>query len=426
MKIIIQTLFFFLLANQICLTQWVQIGFGNESIIDIEVKDADIFVITSDSGAVFHSTDTGFSWNKIIDANANDIDIHQSGTLLLVKDDSLFYSSNNGEDWINTNIIEQIIDSLPSQFLGASCRKIFISPIGTIFCYFHYSAFICSYDGFASSTDNGLNWTTLTYNFIHKAGKFFAFRNEFVLTGGFSYCIGGGGHASWLSSDFGNTWQLASIPAGIFVEFFSNGNIIADANYMSTDTCNSWTRIDTLNYCNVGMSVSNGSSEYLLVGTGDSGVILYSDEGDKIGEINEGLTNLNIQSLEADNNGYIYAGTENGLWRRPVSEITSIEEVSVSIPSNYILYQNYPNPFNPSTKIQYSIPQSGNVVIKVFDILGSEIETLVNEEKPTGSYEITWYAENLPSGVYFYQLKAVPSGRQAGSFIETKKMILLK
>jgi hypothetical protein len=89
------------------------------------------------------------------------------------------------------------------------------------------------------------------------------------------------------------------------------------------------------------------------------------------------------------------------------------------MPSEFSLSQNYPNPFNPSTKIKYSIPQSSNVVIKVFDILGNEIELLANEEKPAGTYELTWSAANLPSGVYFYQLKA-------GSFLETKKMILLK
>jgi hypothetical protein len=89
------------------------------------------------------------------------------------------------------------------------------------------------------------------------------------------------------------------------------------------------------------------------------------------------------------------------------------------IPTVFNLYQNYPNPFNPSTKIKYSIPQQFNVVIKVFDILGNEIETLVNEEKQAGAYEITWYAEGLPSGVYFYRL-------QAGDFVETKKMVLMK
>lgn len=98
--------------------------------------------------------------------------------------------------------------------------------------------------------------------------------------------------------------------------------------------------------------------------------------------------------------------------------LTDVKENSITV-ADFRLSQNYPNPFNPSTKITYSVPQSSNVIIKVFDILGDEIETLVNEEKPVGTYEISWYAVNLPSGVYFYKL-------QAGSFVETKKMILMK
>jgi len=97
---------------------------------------------------------------------------------------------------------------------------------------------------------------------------------------------------------------------------------------------------------------------------------------------------------------------------------TGVEQNS-EIPKKFNLDQNYPNPFNPSTKIKYSVPKSSSVTLKVFDILGNEIETLVNEEKPIGTYEITWYAVNLPSGIYFYKL-------QAGNFIETKKMILMK
>ena len=94
---------------------------------------------------------------------------------------------------------------------------------------------------------------------------------------------------------------------------------------------------------------------------------------------------------------------------------------------SFCLSNNYPNPFNPSTKIKYSVPQPSNVVIKVFDILGNEIETLINEEKTSGTYEVTWYAENLPSGVYFYQLRAVdPSTGSGQSFIQTKKMVLMK
>jgi polyhydroxybutyrate depolymerase len=98
--------------------------------------------------------------------------------------------------------------------------------------------------------------------------------------------------------------------------------------------------------------------------------------------------------------------------------LTAIEN-ETNQPIEYELKQNYPNPFNPSTKIRYSVPQSSTVVIKVFDILGNEIETLVNVEKPAGTYEVEFSAASLPTGVYFYQL-------QAGSFVETKKMILLR
>ena len=89
------------------------------------------------------------------------------------------------------------------------------------------------------------------------------------------------------------------------------------------------------------------------------------------------------------------------------------------VPTKYFLSNNFPNPFNPSTTLKYSIPKESAVIIKVYDILGKEIETLVNEEKPIGTYEVTWNAENLSSGVYFYCL-------QAGDFVQTKKLILLK
>lgn len=85
----------------------------------------------------------------------------------------------------------------------------------------------------------------------------------------------------------------------------------------------------------------------------------------------------------------------------------------------FVLDQNYPNPFNPSTTISYSLPTTDMVQLKIFNILGQEVTTLVNEEKPSGSYELNWDAVNLPSGVYIYRL-------QAGSFVQTRKMILMK
>jgi hypothetical protein len=87
--------------------------------------------------------------------------------------------------------------------------------------------------------------------------------------------------------------------------------------------------------------------------------------------------------------------------------------------TNFTLYQNYPNPFNPQTKIKYSIPQSGNVLIKVFNALGKEIKTLVDEFKNAGVYELNFNATNLPTGVYFYRMVS-------GSYSETNKMILLR
>jgi hypothetical protein len=87
--------------------------------------------------------------------------------------------------------------------------------------------------------------------------------------------------------------------------------------------------------------------------------------------------------------------------------------------TSYELKQNYPNPFNPSTIIKYEIPEQSFVTIKIYDILANEIATLVNEEKPAGSYEVDWDASKLPSGIYFYSLSS-------GNFFSTKKMILLK
>ena len=90
-----------------------------------------------------------------------------------------------------------------------------------------------------------------------------------------------------------------------------------------------------------------------------------------------------------------------------------------TIPTKYFISQNFPNPFNPTTKIRYEIPKESFVSLKVYDMLGREVKSLVNEEKPAGSYEINFNAYNLSSGIYFYTIKA-------GGFVQTKKLILLK
>jgi len=94
--------------------------------------------------------------------------------------------------------------------------------------------------------------------------------------------------------------------------------------------------------------------------------------------------------------------------------------------NSFYLSQNFPNPFNPITTIRYQLPAAGNVTLRLYDVLGNEIAILVNEEKSGGAYEITFYAGNLPSGAYFYQLKIYPANGGADGFVETKKMILMK
>ncbi len=100
-------------------------------------------------------------------------------------------------------------------------------------------------------------------------------------------------------------------------------------------------------------------------------------------------------------------------------EYSNIIEVEVGIPTEYSLEQNYPNPFNPTTTVRYEIPALSFVTLKVYDVLGSEIATLVSEEKPVGNYEVEFDGSGLTSGVYFYTL-------QAGDFVETKKIVLMK
>ncbi len=102
-----------------------------------------------------------------------------------------------------------------------------------------------------------------------------------------------------------------------------------------------------------------------------------------------------------------------------MSILTGISGTSEIIPDNYSLKQNYPNPFNPTTNINFSIPKSGLVTLKIYDMTGKEVATLVNEVKSAGSYLVGFNASNLPSGAYFYRVSS-------GNFVDTKKMMLIK
>jgi len=113
--------------------------------------------------------------------------------------------------------------------------------------------------------------------------------------------------------------------------------------------------------------------------------------------------------------GYILKTTNGGDEYSPVGK----ESISNEVPEVFRLEQNYPNPFNPTTNIKYSVPENGFVKLSIYNLVGEEVNVLINKQIDAGFYEVTFNAANIPSGVYFYQLNA-------GNFVETKKMILMK
>ena len=123
------------------------------------------------------------------------------------------------------------------------------------------------------------------------------------------------------------------------------------------------------------------------------------------------------QSVIGEMNSSSY-NSYSGFWYVRSSSVTGIKDKG-KIPLSFELMQNYPNPFNPSTIINYQLPISSKVVLKIYDLLGREVATLVNKQQSAGSYSVTFAAGNLASGIYFYQLIA-------GGFNQVKKLILLK
>ena len=124
-----------------------------------------------------------------------------------------------------------------------------------------------------------------------------------------------------------------------------------------------------------------------------------------------------VEDLDKKEN-IIYAIGDNGLYILKNDLIDDVDS-DPGKTSTYYLYQNYPNPFNPVTNINYILHNTEFVVLKVYDVLGNEIKTLVNEEQPSGSYSLQFNASGLSSGVYFYRM-------QAGNFSDTRKFILMK
>jgi hypothetical protein len=135
---------------------------------------------------------------------------------------------------------------------------------------------------------------------------------------------------------------------------------------------------------------------------------------------NEGLTDPQAHALALDNGRNVYVGTDNGIWRRPLSQlVTSVEHSAHDLPREFMLQQNYPNPFNPTTVVRYQIPGASQVRLVVYDMLGREVAVLVNGKEEAGYHTAMFDGSGLASGVYLYRLTS-------GSYTETRKMVLVR
>jgi hypothetical protein len=222
-----------------------------------------------------------------------------------------------------------------------------------------------------------------------------------------------------------------------FTKIDSAGNVIFQNILPQTNFSNNMCRTSNGYYAIAGGFFPLTSDDILFLLVNNAGAVIsrklfnsFGDESDISCSIVEtadkgffisGYTTYMPLNLASNSNLYLIKTDSIG--NSPVS-IKTIGNLS---PASFKLYQNIPNPFNPSTKINYSIPESGIVTIKIYDILGKEIQTLVNELKQAGNYEAEFYGKDLPSGIYFYKLVVSPSNPlKSNNISQTKKMMILK
>ncbi|HED06904.1 MAG TPA: T9SS type A sorting domain-containing protein [Ignavibacteria bacterium] len=211
----------------------------------------------------------------------------------------------------------------------------------------------------------------------------------------------------------------------IYISTFNNGI------FKSTDGGNSWTNISqTLGgFQSRVIEINPNNDDDIFIGT-NHGIWESKNAGISWDSLNfSGLKSFTINDIAISPKGDIFIAETGGSIQYIPGLITAIEDSKISIPNNFELEQNYPNPFNPTTVIKYFIPVKRrgsslyNVILKIYDVLGKEVATLVNEEKPAGSYQINFNAQILSSGIYFYRLSAIS---KTTNFVQTKKMILLR
>jgi photosystem II stability/assembly factor-like uncharacterized protein len=425
-------------------TNWTNVnsGLSNLIVYDIAMSGTNIYAKANISHVAlgilreFLSTDEGKNWT-MEDYFAFPINSYPVGIVRVVLYKWNYYdnfiSINEGTTWT-------VAKTVPNYPFVSSFAVIPNDKGG-------FNLFAGTTQGVFLSTDNGANWSevnkglprsyynTTRYASVHCLAS--NGQNLFAGTddGGISLSTNNG--TNWVEVNEGlprknyDTAQYVGIK-----RLASNGtNIYAETDngiFLSTNNGTIWTKLSSPSFGDTPYYIICfvSSSTNLFVGTSD-GVFLSTNNGINWIPVNKGLhTDINSLAVCGTN---LYANTlTKGVWRRPLSEMITAVETSTELPKHYILEQNYPNPFNPVTKIKYQIPlgfaaspfskggiKGGFVTLKVYDILGNEVATLVNEEKPAGTYEVEFNGSKLSSGIYFYQLRT-------GNFSETKKMLMMK
>jgi hypothetical protein len=366
----------------------------------------------------------------------------KSYSLGLQDNDGLYYFCSVGDSgevvWSpdgGTSWEERGIPGLTKNLFGLDFLNLGSSGIGTVVCGQEGTMYV--------STNSGSGWVWTEVNTITTENL-----NSVIAVDKSLFIVVGDGGTILKTYDQGSTWEDHTVGGSKFNIIFDGGNVqaygklwIAGDNgriYVTTDFGNNWYLQNsgvTVNFHDIKF---RNEDEGIVVG--DSGVVRYTNNGGTTWQADpyfDGLTDGDIISvatvdfntgLALVRNTTLDGGSSTSMFMVS-SEPLAIDDNLNKIPSEFSLKQNYPNPFNPSTRIKFEIPSTSLVTLKVYDLLGNEITTLVDEEKTAGVYEVEFSATggsasggnayNLSSGIYFYKL-------QAEGFTQTKKFIFLK
>lgn len=392
--------------------QWMQTNV--EKVTCFASSGTNLFAGTYGNG-VYLSTDEGLSWGQINSGLSNPYVscLALLGTNLFAGAGAgLFMSTDSGSSWELRNSSFSNLHNVLC--LTVSGTNLFAGTQGS---------------GVYLSTDNGMNWSHFSYNLGNLWIRSFAVIDTSIFAGT------GAGIFRSPNNYIGSSWDNVFFPSipnlysftvwGLIVEgtnlfagtdHIASGFLERSGLYRSEDNGNSWEEANSglPSYTQVNSFTTIGTN--LIAGT-NKGVFLSTNKGSSWVSI--GLSDKNINCIIAFGN-YLIAGIDgSNLWRRPLSDFLTSTAHFEDVSLRFNIEQNYPNPFNPTTKINYSMPKQSNVSIILYDVLGNEISTLVNEEKEIGSYIIEFNSDNLTSGIYFYQMKS-------DNFSQTKKMLLLR